>query len=426
MTTTTEPPDDLSSPGVVLPRYSPLRRLPEWEPRGVWLRDRPQLTWPDVAISAELTRHLLRVILLVALILAVVTSLGRPTAQFVLVGLGALSWGFLEWWLTWDLTPMGRRLAVVLVQYGLVAVMIAVNPLAGIFGWTSYIICGTLFTGPLMLAMMAGTVLTMLGTQVGGWRHLNYSWVLTVSLYVFDLLLGVAVVTLANRREEAVLRRAETTRALLSAQAENAALQRELVEQARQAGIRDERARLARELHDTVAQGLVAIVTQLEAAESGNPALRVEKARDLARQSLRDARRAVQALSPVELETGGLDAALADLVPRWAALHDLTATVEIVGQPGHSAADEELVRICQEALSNVARHAAAHRVVVSLTYAGDEVVLDVGDDGRGFDTGRPGGHGLRGMAERVRRVGGRLTVDSEPGSGSVISAAVPR
>ena len=413
-------------PGPVLPAYTPFRRLPEWEPTGRWMRDRPQLTWPDAAFPAWLTKQVIRLLLFAGLALAVATSGAHRTSALVVIGLGALTWAFLEWWFTWDLSQMWRRVTVVIIQFALIAAMIAVNPLAGLFAWSAYAICGTFFTGPQMIAAMAASATAMAAVQVGGWRRLDAHWGYSLAIFTFDVLVGVVFVTVAQRREAAVLARAATTRQLLQAQAENAALQKELVEQARQSGISDERARLARELHDTVAQGLVAIVTQLEAAGTGNTEQRVDKARDLARQSLRDARRAVEALSPVELETGGLDAALADLVPRWAALHDLTATVEIIGQPGHSAADEELVRICQEALSNVARHAAARRVVVSLTYARDEVVLDVGDDGRGFDPGGPGGHGLRGMAERARRVGGRLTVDSEPGSGAVISAAVPR
>ncbi|GGL87694.1 sensor histidine kinase [Nakamurella endophytica] len=445
----TTTPGDLWSPGIALPRYTPLRRLPEWEPHGRWMRDRPQLTWPDAAVPAGVSRHLLRVLLLIALVLAAVTSGHRPSELAWIVGLGVLSWGWLEWWLTWDLTPYPRRVLAVVVQYGLIAALMVVAPLAGVFGWSAYLICGSFFTGPVMLAAIAVFSLPMVGTQVGGWQNLVPAGTLSISLYLFDVLLGVVIITVANRREEAVLRRAATTRALLEAQAENAALQQRLVEQARDAGIRDERARLARELHDTVAQGLVAIVTQLEAATSGRDVeLRVDRARQLARESLRDARRAVDALHPVELADRPLAEALQDLVGRWSARHEVAATVEVSGPAGVHVGDDagtdadvdvhtdmdvdrQLLRICQEALSNVARHAGAARVVVSLSYADGEVVMDVGDDGHGFDPGsapgpgRDGGHGLAGMAERARLAGGRLTVESEPGAGCVVSVTVP-
>jgi signal transduction histidine kinase len=106
---------------------------------------------------------------------------------------------------------------------------------------------------------------------------------------------------------------------------------------------------------------------------------------------------------------------------------DLTVS----GTPRSTAADPALLRVVQEALSNAARHSGACRVAISLDYLEDEVLLDVHDDGTGFrlDPGRrpsaAGGHGLSSMAERLRLAGGTLAVESEPGAGCVVSAAVP-
>ena len=258
---------------------------------------------------------------------------------------------------------------------------------------------------------------------------------LSVGLFVFDLAIGVVSITLANRREEAVLRRNETTRRLLIEQRRNEELHDKLMEQARNAGTREERARLARELHDTVAQGLVAVVTQLEAIPDGAltdaaARRRVDNAKALAREGLGEARRAVNALRPAALDGVSMPQALAHMLDDWSKVHSVAATLTVSGDPRLTVADAELIRVVQEALSNVARHASAHRVTVSLDYLDLEVLLDIHDDGVGFNptcTEGPtdtGGHGLLGMAERLRGAGGSFAVESEPGGGCVVSAAV--
>ena len=109
----------------------------------------------------------------------------------------------------------------------------------------------------------------------------------------------------------------------------------------------------------------------------------------------------------------------------------MAVTLTVSGDPRLTAADGDLIRVVQEALSNVARHASAHQVSVSVDYLDVEVLLDIHDDGVGFDptcTDGPtaaGGHGLPGMAERLRGAAGSLAVESEPGAGCVVSAAVP-
>ena len=421
--------------GVVLPPYSIWRRLPEWEPQGLWLRDRPQVEWPDTIFSVTRAPWVLRGLLMAGLALGLPTMGGGLGRHLLVVALTALLAGWIQWWQRWDLSRLERRLLVIGVQLGLIAGIIAVCPLGGIFIWSHYLLCGTFFTGPWLLSSIAASCVLITGVQVGGFGHLDDAWTLSLGLFLFDVVIGVGSIALANRREEAVLRRNETTRRLLVEQQRNHELHDQLMVQARDAGVRDERARLARELHDTVAQGLVAVVTQLEAIPDdalvdAGARRRVENAKALAREGLGEARRAVNALRPHALEGVALPAAVRRMLDEWSRVNGVAAALTVSGEARALVADPELVRVVQEALSNVARHAGAARVAVSLDYLDDEVLIDIHDDGVGFApacTEGPtehGGRGLPGMAERLRLVGGSLVVESEPGGGCVVSAVV--
>jgi signal transduction histidine kinase len=232
---------------------------------------------------------------------------------------------------------------------------------------------------------------------------------------------------------------AETNSRLEATLAENTGLHRQLLAQAREAGVLDERQRMAREIHDTLAQGLTGIITQLQAAEqaSEDPPERrrhFDAAVTLARESLSEARRSVHALRPEALEQARLGDALTGVARRWTERSGVPAQVTVTGtvRPLSPEAESALLRTAQEALANVAKHAAATRAGVTLSYMDDEVVLDVRDDGRGFEPHRaPGapepsaGFGLVAMRQRIEGVGGTLHVESEPGEGTAISARVP-
>ena len=313
---------------------------------------------------------------------------------------------------------------------------IAASPLGGIIVWSQYMISGTFFTGLWLLSALCGTCVLITATQVGGFGLVLRDLRLTAGLFALDLAIGLVSITLANRREEVVLRRNEMTRRLLIEQQRNDELHDRLMEQARDAGIREERARLARELHDTVAQALVAVVTQLEAI--ADAALvdtasrrRVEHAKALAREGLGEARRAVNALAPLVLDGAALPQAIGRMLEQWSRVNEVGGTLTVSGEPRAHRADPELIRVVQEALTNVLKHAQAHHVAVSLDYLDDELLLDIHDDGRGFVPDRTlgptagGGRGLPGMAERLRIVGGSLVIESEPGGGTVISAVLP-
>lgn len=238
--------------------------------------------------------------------------------------------------------------------------------------------------------------------------------------------------TQSERRRATIMRLHETNQRLEESLEENAALHAQLLAQAREAGILDERARLAREIHDTIAQGLTGIVTQLEAAGAtpDDPGARhrhLDTAAALARESLTEARRSVDALAPGQLAEAHLPEAIATMAKAWAETAGVELIVDTTGDPRPLLPDIEvtLFRVAQEALANAGKHAAASRVGLTLSYMDDVVALDVRDDGRGFEPGAAQGFGLAAMSQRVRRVSGTLSVESEPGEGTALSASVP-
>jgi signal transduction histidine kinase len=242
-----------------------------------------------------------------------------------------------------------------------------------------------------------------------------------------------------NDRRRAVIEELNVVNARLSETLdENAGLHAQLLVQAREAGMLDERARMAREIHDTIAQGLTGIVAQLEAAgvaEGDGEGRRrhIDTARALARESLTEARRSVAALAPGRLADARLPDAIADMAKKWAETAGVDVSVDTTGDPRPLLPEIEvaLFRVAQEALANIGKHADATRAGLTLSYMDDVVVLDVRDDGAGFerDTDRAptggSGFGLAAMEQRVRRVAGTLTVESAPGEGTALSASVP-
>ena len=202
----------------------------------------------------------------------------------------------------------------------------------------------------------------------------------------------------------------------------------------------EERTRLAREIHATLAQQLTGIVLELEAADTllnrgseGRAKTSVEKARELARGALQEARRSVWNLRPAPLSATGLVAAIGHEVEAWEERTGIPARFKARAVPLHPplspTAEVALLRIGQEALSNAARHGHPEHVDVELRAHAQELVLSVRDDGVGFDpsagTPREDCFGLDGMAERARSAGGTLTVVSTPGHGTTVTTRLP-
>jgi len=268
----------------------------------------------------------------------------------------------------------------------------------------------------------------LMGWALGGWG--------SSQAMITNLLATSGLAALITVFISAISRQSEQRRDAL---AQLAATRAELAEASRNAGVLAERERLARELHDTVAQGFISVVTQLESAEqslenqsgAGPARDRITKAQETARASLDELRRSVRALRPDLLESSSLTAALEQLVTRWSAETGIPGELRTTGDPValHPEAELALLRIAQEALTNVGRHARASRAVLTLSYQDDTVTLDVHDDGVGFDGAArlhgDGGFGLIGMRERVEAAGGALAVESMPGQGTTIAASVP-
>jgi signal transduction histidine kinase len=327
------------------------------------------------------------------------------------------------------------------------AILVVRDPVFGLFTPACYIYAFGILRWPWRLlgvaavAVVSGTAQASDVPKTTALGLTTYAIVLLVNIVMLCVtawLLQVAE-NEKKQRVRALDELSRSNRLLEATLAENAGLHAQLLAQAREAGVLDERQRMAREIHDTLAQGLTGIITQLQAAEQVHevpPPWRrpFEAVKRLARESLSEARRSVDALRPEPLDTARLSDALADVADRWSKLHGLAVQVTTTGtvRPMAPEAEFALLRTAQEALANVARHAGATRVGVTLSYLGDEVALDVRDDGRGFDPeglcpagSQPGGVGLTIMRQRVEGLSGSLRIESEPGAGTGISARVP-
>jgi two-component system sensor histidine kinase UhpB len=192
----------------------------------------------------------------------------------------------------------------------------------------------------------------------------------------------------------------------------------------------EERARVARDLHDEVNQSLTGLLLRLEAARSAAPPQlepEIAATKSLANQAMRELLDLARRLRPTALDDLGLAAAIAGLVERLAA-GEVEATIEVDGDFSDLGDDAQLVvyRVAQEALSNAARHSGAAHVAVALRRGAEGVELTVADDGRGFafaDSER--GLGIAGMRERALLVGGELTIESRPDAGTTVRLTIP-
>jgi signal transduction histidine kinase len=309
-------------------------------------------------------------------------------------------------------------------------VLLLRSPGFGFFAWTGYVQVSYL-PGRWQWAGLAATALLVSSTYVGGFQHIDAS---TLPIYLVFVAASIALAgtfMFFGAKQRATLDELAEANAMLEATLEeNAGLHAQLLTQAREAGILDERQRMAREIHDTLAQGFTGIVAQLEAARQNPEKWRryTDQAQALARDNLSDARRSVQALRPSHLDDALLPDAIARMGERWSQTSGVPICVETAGEPKPMIADVEvaLFRVAQEALTNVARHARASQVGLTLSYLDDVVLLDVRDDGVGFETGvDSGGFGMASMRQRLLRVAGSLVVESRPGEGTAINASVP-
>ncbi|TSD58398.1 sensor histidine kinase [Aeromicrobium piscarium] len=317
------------------------------------------------------------------------------------------------------------------------------NPLGSLYAAAGYFDAERYARGRWAMVVRVGSAITLAAAQSGGLPIHGVQYLLFAMLLIVHVMLMTVFARLGRDETALADERAATIAALEEANAkleraldDNAILEAELWERARAEGVRDERERLALELHDTVAQGLAGIVTQLQAAAdvpvAPVVAEHLQRAETLARSSLQDARRVVVALGPDGLGGSSLPSVLTERVRSWSEEHVIDADVVVTGDPLALGPDREVVvlRIVMEALANTARHAGASRATVTLSYTDDEVMVDVRDDGSGFDpratvADEISGFGIGGMRRRAERAGGDLLVESEEGGGTAVSLRLP-
>ena len=293
----------------------------------------------------------------------------------------------------------------------------------------SFAICPMCFH---LTTVRRGMVFVVVFNLIAGgllvWRTPGLAGALTaVGIVIFAVAFSRVYTSWMIRVINQSLERAALIEQLESTRAELAAVHHE-------AGILSERQRLAGEIHDTLAQGFTSIVTLIQAAEAGlgeqasGPRRHLDLALSAARENLAEARTLVTVLSPAALESSNLGDALRRVTTSTGAEASLRPHAEVTGtvRPLPTGTEVVLLRVGQEALANVRKHAAARQVTVRLEYGPDVVRLSVTDDGAGFDPqAAHGGYGLRSMQDRVRQVGGTVRVTSAPGAGTEVRAEVP-
>jgi len=338
-------------------------------------------------------------------------------------GVVAFGFGWMAWWFT--LHPAWRgRMELMAVFVGGMVVFYGVLGLRehwfGAVSYAVYIHAIGLLRGRWMFFVVALTSGLATLSLFGGYPPPGTRLAFWLLLLVFVVMACAFTFIGHVTTEQSRLRKA-----LIE---ENEGLHTQLLVQAHEAGVQDERHRLAGEIHDTLAQGLAGIITQLSAATDADWERRVGVAVELARSNLTEARRSVHALHPPALDDAALPEALGEVASGWSSMSGVPVSVTLTGaaRAMHPEVEVALLRTAQEALANVAKHAAASRVGLTLSYMEDVVTLDVRDDGVGFDLASPSsGFGLTAMRHRVHRLSGALFVESEPGAGTAISARVP-
>ncbi|PZT77526.1 MULTISPECIES: sensor histidine kinase [unclassified Streptomyces] len=383
---------------------------------------------PPVAAALRLCLHGLLLGLL-ALTAVKAAGDGLPRAGAVIATAGVLGAVYVTGATVRSVQPGTRAGAGWLAVLGLLwAVLLVLSPDALWVAFPLYFLQLHLLPTHWSLPAVAATA----GAAIAGF--LLHGQAVTPGTFIGPLLGGaVAVATVLGY--EALFRESERRRRLIE---ELVATRAELAEAERTAGTLAERERLAREIHDTLAQGLSSIQLLLRAAERALPddapaAAHVHRAREAAQDNLAEARRFVRALTPPDLENGSLAAALERLTARTAA-PGLTVQFAVSGTPVELPTPYEvaLLRTAQSALANTVRHAGARRAEITLSFMDTSVSLDVVDDGRGFAQDEPaatspesGGFGLPAMRSRARSLGGTLSVESAPGQGTAVALTLP-
>ncbi|MEE2038311.1 sensor histidine kinase [Nocardiopsis sp. CT-R113] len=324
----------------------------------------------------------------------------------------------------WDL-PRSLTLSALLLLCILPAVILNPNLTFMLFAIAPlcFMTCGSGVAVPTVavILLLPGLLRGLAG--VDDWRGVLATSLVHAVLVGFSLWFGRWFELIIEQSYE----RSELITSLRESRSEAARLSEE-------SGALAERERLAREMHDTLAQGFTSIVALTQAVESemdtdpGTARRHLALMRETAAENLAEARAMVAARQPVPLDGEDLDAVLTRISARIGGELGITARSRVEGAPVPLSNDLKicLLRTAQEALSNVRKHSGARTVEVVLVYADTCVGLTVTDDGRGFVRGQaPTGDGLANMTHRARSVGGTLDVEGVPGTGTTVRMTLP-
>ncbi len=354
-------------------------------------------------------------------------GVGPPLALLVLMGSAYVVLGRRA------MREPGVRWAVAyhLVSWSALLAILVLDP-----GTETWVLFFALF--PQLWAMLptrwaaAATFIVVVSFQQVRWAQSDYAADQLAEVFVGGMIsigLSLALGLFINRIVHEAESRAETIDELRATQDKLAAVQRER-------GVQEERERISREIHDTLAQGFTSVITLTRAARAALARGDLDAASErlaiverTAVDNLEEARLIVAELTPGHLQSRTLVEALERLGAAVTRENGVRADLRVDGAPAPLGASTEVVvlRTAQEALSNVRRHAHAASVDLALAYEADRVVLTVCDDGRGFEAGAArGGFGLDGMQSRAAEVGGSVELDSAPGHGTTLRLEVPR
>jgi signal transduction histidine kinase len=381
---------------------------------------------------------------LVRLVSAADLTRSHRLIGLVVVGTLGLAYAVIPLRHSADLTPF--NLTYLLIAIGCAGVACAVDPTLGMLLFIIYphmwIFSGATRNGVILTGVL--TLSSLIGfLTADGWSARGF-WVIGPSVMIsllFSVLMGVWISRIIDQSRE----RAELIDQLEAARSK-------LGEAHHAQGVMAERERMAREIHDTLAQGFTSVIMLAQAArthvDNGAPAAALDSIEDVARENLSEARALVAAFSPVALDDSTLTDAVRRLTQRFGAETGVAVDLMVSGELAGLSRDREVVllRATQEALANVRRHARARLVTVRLAEDGVSAIVQVDDDGVGFAPAGAvgvggsggsgsdgsgsggsgsGGFGLAGMRGRVLDVGGEVEVVSAPDAGTRVTVRVP-
>lgn len=307
--------------------------------------------------------------------------------------------------------------------------------------WDAYRAAGQISDSPFCYPV-DGPASQFTEAQRAMFHQLGVRSVLVAPIVIGDRTVSLITARLTHEMPDPSSLRLELVNAL-TGQAALALQMSQLAEEAKQAAVLDERNRMARDIHDSLAQSFTGIIMQLEAVKSAAPTeltpvkasepcdlqIRLDRISDLARLGLSEARRSVQALRPQVLEAANFADALQHLLHQVTHDTPLRAVVHVEGTPYALPAtiEENLLRITQEALTNAIRHGHAHTLTLQLLFEPTAIHLQICDDGDGFDPQNIAapGFGLVGMQERTLHLNGYFHLTSHPGQGTEVTVAIP-